>query len=75
VVETVTQNGRKRPMAPFDCEIVLRENGDESHQPYSFMGEVRPGTIMRVDQHDWVVIEVRGGAVPQVVCRPVYERM
>jgi hypothetical protein len=71
----LAQNGYEKPMPPLDCELVLRENDHESYQPHSFIDEVRPGTIVRIEDHDWVVIEVRGDKTPQVVCRPVYERL
>jgi hypothetical protein len=61
----------------FECELVLRENAHESRRPHSLPGEVRPGMIVRFDEEDWVVIETRGefNRVPEVVCRPVYERL
>lgn len=64
-------------MPSFECELVLRENEHESSRAHSFVHEVRPGTIVRVDERDWVVVESRGGAngAPQVICRPVYERL
>jgi hypothetical protein len=69
------QNGYEKSMPPFDCEIVLRENDHESRQPHSFMDEIRPGTIVRIEDQDWVVIEVRNKQAPQIVCRLVYERL
>ena len=62
-------------MPSFDCELVLRENDRESRQGHSFADEVRPGTLVRFEGRDWVVIEVRGSASPEVLCRPVYERL
>jgi hypothetical protein len=69
------QNGYQEPIPSFDCELVLRENDHESRQPHSFVDEIRPGTFTRIEGRDWVVIEVRGGASPEVLCRPVYERL
>jgi hypothetical protein len=66
-------NGRPHPIG---SNLVLRENGHESSRRHSFADEIRPGTIVRVGGQDWVVIELRGGpnGVPEVVCRPVYDR-
>jgi hypothetical protein len=61
-------------MPSFDCELILRENDYESHEWHSFIDEVRPGTIVHVQERDWVIIEVRGYNTPEVICRPVYER-
>jgi hypothetical protein len=32
--------------------------------------------MVRIDDDDWVIIEVRSGpnGAPEVICRPVYER-
>jgi hypothetical protein len=57
----------------FECELVLRENGDEERQPHSFLGEVRPGTFVRMDDRDWIVIEVQEDEPPSVICRPAAE--
>jgi hypothetical protein len=70
-------NGYGTVVPSIECELLLRENAHESSRPHSFPDEVRPGTIVRIDEGDWVVIETRGGSngVPEVVCRPVYERL
>ena len=57
----------------FECELVLRENGDEKRQAYSFLGEVKPGTFVRHRDRDWIVIEVQEGEPPSVICRPAAE--
>ena len=64
-------------MPPFDCELVFRENGDETRQPHSFIGEIRPGTAVHIDRRDWIVIEIREreGGLPEVICRPRAERV
>jgi hypothetical protein len=71
-------NGYESVMPSFECELLLRENDHQSSRPHSFVDEVRPGTIVRIDEHDWVVTEIRGGsngAPREVICRPVYERL
>jgi hypothetical protein len=62
---------------PFDCELVLRENGDETRQPHSFVGEIGPGTAVHFDRRDWIVIEIleQEGGPPEVICRPRAERV
>jgi hypothetical protein len=63
-------------MPSFECELVLRENEHESRRRHSFVDEVPPGTIVRIDEQDWVVVETRGSSgAPEVICRPVYERI
>jgi hypothetical protein len=51
--------------------------GPGSSRAHSFVDEVRPGTMVRIDDDDWVIIEVRSGpnGAPEVICRPVYERL
>jgi hypothetical protein len=62
---------------PFDCELVLRENGDETRQPHSSVEEIRPGTAVHFDRRDWIVVEILEpeGALPEVICRPRAERV
>ena len=57
----------------YECELVLRENGDEKRQPHMFAGELRPGTFVRMDGRDWIVIEIQDGEPPSIICRPVNE--
>jgi hypothetical protein len=61
---------------PFDCELVLRENGDETRQPHKFDNEVRPGTTLHVESRDWIIIEIahRSGLLPEVICHSAHER-
>jgi hypothetical protein len=70
-------NGYGAVVPAFECELFLRESAHESSRPHSFPDEVRPGTIVRIDEQDWVVIETRGrsSGMPEVVCRSVYERL
>ena len=67
-----------RPPVPllYECDLVLQENGDESRQPRSFMEEPSPGTHIRIEDRDWIVVVVRegDGERPEVVCRPANER-
>jgi hypothetical protein len=51
----------------YECELVLRENGDEKRQPYMLADEVRPGMFVRTDGRDWVVIETQEGRPPSTV--------
>jgi hypothetical protein len=59
----------------FDCDLVLRENGAESRLEHSFLSEIQPGTFVRLDDRDWIVMEIveRPGKTPEVVCRPANE--
>ena len=58
-------------MPSFECELVLRDNGDETRQPHMFLAEVRPGTAVHLHGRDWIVIEIheRKRGKPEVVCR------
>jgi hypothetical protein len=58
---------------PLECELVLRENDHEKRRPHSFLGEVRPGTFVRMDDRDWIVVEIQEGETPSVICRPAAE--
>ena len=61
-------------MFKYECELVLRENGDEMRVPHEFLSEVRPGTFVRKDNRDWIVIEIQDlGETPAVICRPAAE--
>jgi hypothetical protein len=63
-----------KPSVPkYECELVLRENGDEMRVPYSFLDEVGPGTFVRLHDRDWIVVEVQDGETPSVICRPAAE--
>jgi hypothetical protein len=42
--------------------------------PHSFLSEVLPGTHVRWDRRDWIVIEIQEGDKPSVICRPTDER-
>jgi hypothetical protein len=57
----------------YECELVLRENGDEKRQPHMLAGEVGPGTFVRMEGRDWIVIETQEGELPSVICRPANE--
>jgi hypothetical protein len=60
---------------PLDCLLVLRENDQETHASHAFQTELRPGTIVHLEDRDWVVTEIRAGRTIEVICRPVYERL
>jgi hypothetical protein len=60
-------------MQKYDCELVLRENGDEMRVPHTFLAEIRPGTFVRLEGRDWIVTEIQEGDKPLVVCRPPSE--
>jgi hypothetical protein len=60
-------------VTPFECELVLRENGDEARQPHTFIADVEPGTFVHMDDRDWIVVEVQDGETPSVICRPAAE--
>jgi hypothetical protein len=57
---------------PFDCLLLLRANARETQRPHSFMTEIEPRTMIRIDGRDWAVGEIhdRPGELPVVVCRP-----
>jgi hypothetical protein len=57
----------------FECELVLRGNGDEKRKPHMFASEIRPGTFLRMDNRDWIVIEIQESEPPSVICRPANE--
>jgi hypothetical protein len=65
--------GYECAVTPFECELVLRENGDETRRPHLFFGEIRPGTFLCLEERDWIVIEIQEGETPSVICRPVAE--
>ena len=46
--------GYECAVTPFECELVLRENGGEARQPHTFIGEVRPGTFVYMNDRDWI---------------------
>jgi hypothetical protein len=58
--------------AEFECELVLREDEDQSRIAHSFLVIVRPGTCVRMEGRDWTVIEVRErrSKRPEVICSP-----
>ena len=60
-------------MSRFECALVLRERDHEMRVPHSFLSEVRPGTFVRKNDRDWIVIEVQEGEPPSVICRPAAE--
>jgi hypothetical protein len=65
-------------MAQFDCELVFRENGSDRREPHAFDSDVLPGTMLHLEGLDWMVVELRErptGLLPQVVCRPAFERV
>jgi hypothetical protein len=41
--------------------------------PHTFLAEVGPGTHLRLEGRDWIVVEVEEGDKPLVVCRPPNE--
>jgi hypothetical protein len=65
--------GYETSVPKYECELLLRENGGEVHVPHAFLGEVRPGTYVRMNDRDWIVIEIQEGVKPIVICRPVAE--
>jgi hypothetical protein len=60
-------------VTPFDCELVLRENGDEKRTLHTFLAQVRPGTHLCLEGRGWIVLEVEEGEKQQVICRPTNE--
>jgi hypothetical protein len=60
------------PTAEFECEVVLREEEDQSRIAHSFSVMVEPGTCVRMEGRDWTVIEVRErrSERPEVICSP-----
>jgi hypothetical protein len=62
----------KLAVVPFDCLLVLHNNGEETRYTHSFTAEIRAGTRIHVGGRDWTVVEIhdRGDDVPMVVCRP-----
>lgn len=54
----------------YECELVLCEKGDEKRMPHTFLAEVGPGTHLRLEGRDWIVVEVEEGDKPLVVWRP-----
>ena len=62
--------GYVRPVPKYECELVLRENDHETRFPHSFFSQVRPGTYVRMDDRDWIIIEIEEGDRPSVICRP-----
>ena len=57
----------------FEYELVLRENDHENRVPHSVLHEVRPGTFVRHDDRDWIVVEVQEDEPPSVICRHAAE--
>jgi hypothetical protein len=53
--------------------LVLREHGGQKRRLHSFLSEVRPGTFVRMDDRDWIVIDVQEDEPPSVICRPAAE--
>ena len=66
----------KESVPPFECELVLLEDGQESREEWTFLAAVSPGTHVHIELRDWIVLEIRdrAGAVPEVICRPAEER-
>jgi hypothetical protein len=62
------------PVSHYEYDLVLCENDKETRVPHSFLSEVRPGTQVRWDGRDWIVIEIQEGEKPSVICRPLNER-
>jgi hypothetical protein len=60
----------------FECELVLQENDHETRRPHLFLDEIQPGTFLRLEGQDWIVMDVRGkpDGPPEIVCRPASER-
>ena len=54
----------------YECELVFRENGDEKRMPHTFLAAIRPGTFLRLEGRDWIVMEIEEGEKPLVICRP-----
>ena len=62
----------KLAVTPFECLLVLRDDGHETRNPHSFMAPVSPGTGIRLEGRDWTVVEIenRLDDLPTVVCQP-----
>jgi hypothetical protein len=62
----------KLTVAPFECLLVLRDDGRETCSPHSFMTQISPGAAIHMEGRDWAVVEIqqRLDDVPMVVCRP-----
>jgi hypothetical protein len=61
------------PVSQYECDLVLRENDHEKRIPHSFLREITPGTYVRIENRDWIVVEVQEGEKPVIVCRPPSE--
>jgi hypothetical protein len=42
----------------YDCDLLLRQNGDEKRMPHRFLAEIEPGRFLRLEGHDWIVTEI-----------------
>jgi hypothetical protein len=61
-------------VSDYKCDLVLRENDHEIRVPHSFISEVTPGTFVRMENRDWIVIEIQqSDSTPAVICRPASE--
>jgi hypothetical protein len=64
-------------MPNFECELVLRHDGEETRLPHTFLAEIRPGTYIRIQGQDWFVDEIRDRetGTPEIICRPPTKRL
>jgi hypothetical protein len=54
----------------YDCDLLLRQNGNEKRMPHRFIAEIEPGRFLRLEGRDWIVTEIHEGDKPLVICRP-----
>jgi hypothetical protein len=60
-----------------DCELALCGDREETRLPHTFLAEIQPGTYIRIQGSDWIVMEVheREGDRPETICRPPSKRI
>jgi hypothetical protein len=37
----------------YDCDLLLRQSGDEKRMPHRFIAEIEPGRFLRLEGRDW----------------------
>jgi hypothetical protein len=58
----------------YECVLLLRENGYETRRSHTVRVEIAPGTRIRKEAKDWIVVEISNqGRKPEVICRPANE--